>query len=109
MSTSSVHFICRLLQFPRRRDPWASRRSALWEKPRDVPHLAAGPRLCLAVDMDGRAILLGELAPFLNIGPDQVGHDRIAVARGLSERPAANRPHVIFELADEAGVERPMA
>ena len=73
-----------------------------------MAHLAAGPRLGLAVEVDGSAGLGGKLAPFLDVGADQIGHHRIAVAGGLAERPAANRPDMVLELAREAGVERPM-
>src|SRR6185295_7433521 len=86
----------------------ATRRSALGEKPSNVAHLAAGPCLCLAVKMDCSAILLGEVTPFLDLGADQIGHDRITVARCLAKRPTANRSRMIFELAHDTGVERPV-
>ena len=82
---------------------------ALGKQPGDVAHFAARARLGLAVEVDGGAGLGGEGAPFVDIGADQIGHHRIAVARRLAERPAANRPNMVLELADETGIERPMA
>ena len=51
----------------------------------------------------------GQLAPAVHIVADQVGHHRIAVARRVAERPAGNGAHVVLELADEAGVDGPVA
>src|SRR6185312_8652274 len=109
MRTSSIHFIGTLLVgMPNPTEPNRPR-SSLGKDPRHVAHLAAGPRLALAIEVDGGAGQGGELAPFLDIRSNQIGHYRIAMARSLAKRPAANGPDVILELADGTGIERPMA
>src|SRR3974377_879338 len=72
-----------------------------------MSHLAARPSLGLTVEMQGE-IFAGKLAPAVHIGADQIGHDRIAVAFRVAERPAGNGPDMVLELAHEAAVDGPM-
>src|SRR4029077_4459000 len=59
--------------------------------------------------MQRDALFARKLAPALHLDADQIGHHRIAVARRAAKRPAGYRPDMVLELAEEAGVDGPMA
>jgi rpsU-divergently transcribed protein len=75
----------------------SSRRRASGSAPRDklrhMAHLAARHRLVLAVEMDLLQRIVDGLAPFLDIGADQILHHRVGMALGRAERQAADRAH----------------
>ena len=73
------------------------------------PILRPGRACALAVKMQARAGLRGELRPVLRLRADQVRHHHVGVARRRPERPAGDRADVVLELRDGAGVLRPMA
>ena len=50
-----------------------------------------------------------ERLPVTHLFTYEIFHDGIAVAGGIAERPARDRSDVLFELADEAGFDGPMA
>src|SRR5436305_14650929 len=67
--------------------------------PRDVPHLASGPRFALAVDVNVGAALAEQLVPALDIGADEVVHDGAATHQaGQARRKIADGADVLLEL-----------
>jgi hypothetical protein len=48
-------------------------------------------------------------APGVHFLAQQIDHHRIAVARRVAERPAGDGADMLLELADGAGIERPVA
>src|SRR6516225_1241548 len=73
-----------------------------------MAHLAARPRLRLAIEVHRSAPFASKRAPFLDVRSDQICHHRIAVALGIAERPAGYGANVVLELADKAGIDGPM-
>src|SRR5690606_40164174 len=74
-----------------------------------MAHLAAGAGRALAIEMDARVTLACEHLPLIHIIADEICHHCIGMACGAAERPAANRADMLFELADDAGIHRPVA
>ena len=79
------------------------------KQPRRVAHLAAGPRLRLAVEVrrDARRGRQGGPAGHA-LGADQVAHDGVGVASVGRQGQAGNGAGVLLELARLAGVDRPV-
>src|SRR5687768_2771674 len=79
----------------------AARRGRLIEPDQTghVAHLAAGPGLFLAVEVEVGAAVGEEVAPGCRLAADQVAHlDRGRRARRRAERQAADRPDMVLEL-----------
>ena len=69
-----------------------------------MPHLAAVARLAFAIEVHRRRRFARELRPSVRLRAEQIRHHRIAVPRGIAERPARDRADVLLELADRAAV-----
>src|SRR6478736_4117913 len=74
----------------------------------DMPHLAAGARRALAIEMHSGAGNRQPLLVVVDIVPDQIGHRDRGVADRFAERPAGNGPYVLLELRDGGAVQRPV-
>src|SRR5690349_17978274 len=77
-------------------------------EPGHMTHLAPSPRLALGVEMQRHTWFRREPVPIERLRTDEIDHLGIAVASCRAERPAGNRTHVVFELADGASFDRPM-
>ena len=75
---------------------------------RDVAHFPARPGLVLTVKVKAGSGFRGEPLPGFDIGADEVCHHGIGMACGGAQRLAGHRADVILELADGAGVSRPV-
>ena len=69
-----------------------------------MPHLAAQPRLALAVEVEARAGLGGEFLPIPGPCAQEIGHHDVGLANSRAERPAGDRADMVLELADEPGI-----
>ena len=49
------------------------------------------------------------LDPFFDLVADDVVHNRVGMALRIAQRPSGNRTDMLFELADHAGFQGPMA
>src|ERR1051326_9462844 len=76
--------------------------------PGDMPHLAAGADLRLAIEMQGSAARRERL-PIARLLADDVFHHRAGMTRWIAERPTGDGADVLLELAGGAGFESPMA
>src|SRR3954452_25520599 len=74
----------------------------------DMPHLAAGPRRALAIEMHGGAGNRQPLLVVVDVVPNQIGHGDLTMAHRLAERPAGNRPDVLLKLRNRGAVHRPV-
>src|SRR4051812_47623140 len=75
----------------------------------EMSHFPARPYLRFPVMMQRQPRLGRPLTPAFDLVADQILHHRIAVARWRGERPAGNRPYMLLELRDGAGIDGPMA
>src|SRR3984893_5993534 len=78
-----------------------------------MAHLAARPRVRLAVKMQARAGLTKDFCPGTDIPADQIFHFDVsagfrAVAAGGSEGPSGDRAYMLLELRGGGAVERPV-
>src|SRR5262245_33225662 len=74
-----------------------------------MAHLAARMSFRLAVKVQPGMGFLGEILPVFSRFAQKIGHNDIAVALGVSERPARNGPNMLLELRHDTGVHCPMA
>ena len=74
-----------------------------------VAHLAAGPRLGLAVEMQLHAGIGEQVAPGRRYRRRQVLHYRVGMAFGGAKGQAADRADELLELAGDAGIDGPVA
>src|SRR5215831_19412770 len=74
-----------------------------------MAHLPAGPRLSLAVDVNGGARNGQPLRVGVDFVSDQIGHGDLAMTNRLSERPAGDGTDMLLELRDRGAVKRPVA
>src|SRR5688572_15435862 len=74
-----------------------------------MPHLAALPRLALAIEVQAEIAISSERGPGVGIMADEIAHLSITVTRRRPERPAGNGTDMVLELRDGARVHGPMA
>src|SRR3546814_2177239 len=78
------------------------------DEPRHVSHLAARPRLGLAVEMQLVAGVAENLQPVGRLVAQQVLHHRIAEPLGRAQRQACDGAGELLELRGDAGIDRPV-
>src|SRR5690606_27072391 len=76
---------------------------------RDMAHLAAGPCLGLAVEMQAEVALGQQSVDAVDLVADQVLHGAVAMAAGVAERQAGNGADMLLELRHRAGGLRPVS
>ena len=79
------------------------------DEPGDVAHLATRLDLGFSVEVELCQRIIERIPPFLDIATEQVLHHRVRMMLDRAERQTAQRPHQLFELAGDAGVDRPMS
>ena len=72
-----------------------------------MAHFAPWPHEALAVNMQPR--LPRHFNPFLDFVADDVLHNSVGIAFRIAQRPSGDRTDMLFELADGAGFQCPMA
>src|SRR3954462_1422644 len=77
--------------------------------PGDMAHLAAGPRLRFAVQVQVRAGVAEEARPIVRLVADQVAHLDLSEPAARAERPAAHGSNMLLELGGRGSLDRPMA
>ena len=73
-----------------------------------MAHLAPRAHDALAVEVQLRIRFARDRGPGLGVVADEIGHLGVRKAHRRAERPAGDGADVLFELAGEAGVFRPM-
>ena len=73
-----------------------------------MAHLPAGANLAFPIEMQ-RARAARQDLPLLCFGADEIIHHRVGVARRIAQRPTCYRTNMLLELADDAGVQRPVS
>src|SRR5690349_16388053 len=74
-----------------------------------MAHLAAGPRLALAVDVDVGTALRDQLAPAFDLAANEIFHDGVTAGEaGDSGRQSADRADMLLELRGDRALDGPM-
>lgn len=74
-----------------------------------MAHLSAFSRFPFSIQMNGCSWFRCQCAPFVDLRPNKIAHDRVAMAVRRAEWPAGYCTYMVFELAYDASLQCPVA